>query len=134
MGQHGTAGFGRDACPPTRGQQGKAEVRQRQGVAPHQAAHPDDRLVAAQRHAQQPVTVLAVARHGTFPQVAPGVIQRPYPAVTDEFVERGLVEQAQHEGRVLLGELPQGEAGGVDDDRGRIRVHGGRWRLGVVAG
>ena len=85
-----------------------------QGVALQHAAHAESLAIGLAHHPHEAVAVPRIAGDGTVRDVATRGLEVVHAAVADVAQERRLVQQAEHEVRVALGERMQLEPLGVE--------------------
>ena len=114
MPHHRLRGFERVALRPVRGEEGKADVRVGQGVAFQHAAHAEGLAVGLAHDAHEPVAVARIAGDRAVRDIPARGVEVAHAAIADVMKEGRLVQQAQHEFRVVLRERMQLEPAGVE--------------------
>ena len=107
-------GLERIALRPVFREEGKPDIRVGQRVALQHAAHAELRAVCLTHDAHQAIAVARVAGNRAVGDVPARGFEVMHAAVADVAPERGLVQQAQHEVRVVRGERMQLESLGVE--------------------
>lgn len=118
VGHQGGGGFVGVALAVKRGEKGEAHVGAGEIVALIEAADAEGNAGGGEADKERAEAVTGEALDGAVFDVGAGLVESADAAVADEAEPRGVVEQCEHEGRVVGREWRQGEAGGGEDGHG----------------